>query len=117
MIQFNSLKFSVIIGLVCVLVIAAVSCDVRTTRIGDIISHPRDFAGKEVTISGEVTESFSMVFIKYFMVRDESGEIAVVTQRTLPAKGEKIKVKGSVKEAFSIGPETALVLVERPGTI
>jgi aspartyl/asparaginyl-tRNA synthetase len=115
--QFNSFKAPAVIGLVCILVIAAVSCDVRTTRIGDIISHPRDFAGKEVTISGEVTESFSMVFIKYFMVRDDSGEIAVVTQRTLPAKGEKIKVKGSVKEAFSIGPETALVLVEKPGTM
>ncbi len=58
-----------------------------------------------------------MIFIKYFMVRDDSGEIAVVTQRTLPARGEKITVKGSVKEAFSIGPETALVLIEKPGTI
>jgi hypothetical protein len=114
---FKSFKVPAVICLVCVLVIAAVSCDVRTTRIGDIVSHPRDFAGKEVTISGEVTESFSMIFIKYFMVRDDSGEIAVVTQRTLPAKGEKIKVKGSVKEAFSIGPETALVLVEKPGTM
>ncbi|NLD80047.1 MAG: hypothetical protein GX642_02605 [Smithella sp.] len=114
---FSSFKFPAVVGLVCVLFIAAVSCDVRTTKIGDIVGHPRDFAGKEVTISGEVTESFSMIFIKYFMVRDDSGEIAVVTQRTLPARGEKITVKGSVKEAFSIGPETALVLIEKPGTI
>ncbi|MDD4356450.1 MAG: hypothetical protein PHN98_04285 [Smithellaceae bacterium] len=111
----NNFKIPAVIGLVCILAIAAVSCDVRTTRIGDIVNHPRDFNGKEVTISGEVTESFSMIFIKYFMVRDDSGEIAVVTQRTLPAKGEKIKVKGSVKEAFSIGSETALVLIEKPG--
>jgi hypothetical protein len=26
---------------------------------------------------------------KYFVVRDESGEISVVTARTLPAKGKK----------------------------
>jgi hypothetical protein len=51
---------------------------------------------------------------KYFVVCDESGEISVVTARTLPAKGKKIRVKGNVKESFSLGRETALVLIEIP---
>lgn len=88
------------------------SCGIGATKIGDIISHPRDYAGKEVTVAGEVTETFSLVVVKYFMVRDGSGEITVVTQRPLPAKGEKIKVTGIVREAFSIGPKTSLVLME-----
>ncbi len=96
------------------LIIVAVSCEIGTTKIGDILSHPRNFAGKEVTISGEVTETFSMFFVKYFTLRDGSGEITVVTERPLPAMGEKIKVKGIVKEAFSIGTKSALVLVETP---
>ncbi len=50
--------------------------------------------------------------VKYFVVRDNSGEISVVTEKPLPVKGEKIKVKGTVREAFSIGTKTALVLVE-----
>lgn len=98
--------------MVCVLIIVSISCGIGTTKIDDIISHPRDYAGKEVTISGEVTETFSLIFVKYFVVRDNSGEISVVTDRPLPAKGEKIKVKGNVKEAFSLGTNTALVLME-----
>lgn len=98
----------------CILIIVLVSCGIGTTKIGDIMSHPRDYTGKEVTISGEVTETFSFFVVKYFVVRDHSGEISVVTDRTLPAKGEKIKVTGKIKEAFSLGTKTALVLMETP---
>lgn len=110
--RVNIEKFSIGFLVMCVLIIISVSCGTGTTKIGDIISHPRDYVGKEVTISGEVTETFSMIVIKYFIVRDNSGEIPVITDRPLPAKGEKIKVKGSVKETFSIGTQTALVLME-----
>jgi hypothetical protein len=94
------------------LIISFLSCGIGTTKIGDIVGHPRDYADKEVTISGEVTETFSFFVVKYFVVRDNSGEISVVTEKPLPAKGEKIKVKGTVKETFSFGTKTALVLIE-----
>jgi hypothetical protein len=55
-----------------------------------------------------------MIVVKYFVVRDGSGKIFVVTNRTLPAKDEKIKVKGIVQDSFSLGTETALVLIEKP---
>jgi len=97
--KVDTRQFPVSFLLVCILMIFLVSCGIGTTKIGDIKSHPRDYAEKEVTISGEVTETFSMIFVKYFVVRDDSGEISVVIERTLPAKGEKIKVNGSVKEA------------------
>jgi hypothetical protein len=99
--------------IMCLFVFTCLSCTIGTTKIGDIVGHPRDYADKEVTISGEVTGTFSLFVVKYFVVRDGSGEMTVVTERTLPAKGEKIRVKGVVKEAFSIGPKTALVLVEK----
>lgn len=105
-------KFPAGFVMVCVLIIVSFSCGIGITKIGDINSHPRDYAGKEVTVSGEVTETFSFFVVKYFVVRDNSGEISVVTERPLPAKGEKIMVKGSVKEAFSLGTKTTLVLME-----
>ena len=98
--------------LVSLLVVLSLSCGIGTTKIGDISGHPRDYAGKEVTVSGEVTETFSLFVVRYFILRDATGEITVVTDRPLPAKGEKIKVKGVVKEAVSIGTKTSLVLVE-----
>lgn len=36
----------------------------------------------------------------------------MVTERPLPRKGQRIKVKGTVQEAFSLGEETLRVVVE-----
>jgi len=108
----NAKTLSVGFFVMCFLIISFLSCGIGATKIGDIVGHPRDYADKEVTISGEVTETFSLFVVKYFVVRDKSGEISVVTEKTLPVKGETIKVKGIVKETFSFGTKTALVLVE-----
>jgi len=83
------------------------------TPIGKILADPRAYAGKTVTVSGEVTRIFSLVFIKYFRLRDETGEIIIVTDRPLPKVGTKIKVKGTVQEAFSIGDQQLIVIAER----
>jgi hypothetical protein len=61
-------------------------------------------------VSGEVTQTLSFVFIKYFKVRDGTGEITIVTEKPLPKIGTKIKVKGTVEEAFSIGDKQLLVI-------
>ncbi len=84
-----------------------------STPIGKILADPRAYAGKTVTVSGEVTQIFSLIFIKYFRLRDETGEIVIVTDRPLPKVGAKIKVKGTVQEAFSIGDQQLIVIVEQ----
>jgi hypothetical protein len=83
-----------------------------STKIGDIVSKPRDFADKRITVSGEVTEVFSFIVLRYFVIKDDTGEITVITGKPLPEKGEKIKVTGVVKETFSLGTRALLVIVE-----
>ncbi len=83
-----------------------------STPIGKILADPRAYAGKTVTVSGEVTQVFSLIFIKYFRLRDKTGEIVVVTDKPLPKVGTKISVKGTVQEAFSIGDQQLMVIVE-----
>lgn len=85
------------------------------TPIKKIIENPRDYSGKTVTVSGEVTEVFSLFVIKYFVVKDSTGEIAVVTQKPLPKTGSKITIKGAVQEAFSLGDKQLIVIVESEG--
>ncbi len=87
-----------------------------TTPIKKIQENPRAYAGKTVTVSGEVTRVFSLFVVKYFVVRDKTGEITVVTEKPLPKVGTKIKVKGTVEEAFSIGDQQVIVLVEKNHT-
>ncbi len=86
-----------------------------TTLIRNILEKPRDYADKTVVVSGKVTEIFGVVFIKYFIVEDKTGSIAVVTDKPLPKKGSEIKVRGLVKEAFSLGDQQLLVLIEQDG--
>lgn len=108
------MKKGVIVIILCTLLIGACNW-IFTTKIGDILKNPREYAEKDVTISGEVTETFAFLFVKYFTVKDETGEIAVVTNKPLPNKGEHIRVNGIVKEAFSIGDKSLIVLVENSG--
>ena len=84
-----------------------------STPIGRILADPRAYAGKTVTVSGEVTQIFSLVVIKYFKLKDKTAEIVIVSDRPLPRIGTKIKVKGTVQEAFSIGDQQLIVINER----
>jgi len=85
----------------------------RSVPIRELIDHPRDYAGKTVTIEGDVTAVYSLFVIKYFEVNDGSGVIGVVTERPLPQQGEHIRVTGTLQEAFSLGDKTMTILLER----
>lgn len=95
---------------------AAVLCAcARTVSVKEIVEHPRDYAGKEVTVAGEVRDVFSLVAFKYFTINDGTGAIAVISEKPLPRQGETIKVTGRIEEAFSLGTETLTILIEEPG--
>jgi hypothetical protein len=66
----------------------------RHQHQGDIRPSARDYENKEITIYGTVTDATSMLIVKYFEIQDDTGKIKVVTDRLLPAKGEKLKVTG-----------------------
>ncbi len=83
------------------------------TKIGDILADPRKYDGKEVQVVGEVTDTTNLLVAKFFTVRDGTGEIVVVTERPLPRKGEKLAVRGTVREAFALGERHLLVIQER----
>ncbi len=87
-----------------------------TTPVKKIVDNPRDYAGKTVTVSGEVKAVFGFFFMKYFVVDDGTGEITVVTSRPLPKKGVSIRVKGRVNELFTLGDTPTLVIVEEDDT-
>jgi hypothetical protein len=87
-----------------------------TTPINKILEDPRNYTGKTVTVSGEVTRVFSLFIIKYFVMRDSTGEITIVTEKPLPKIGTKMKVKGTVKEAFSIGDQQLIIIFEKNKT-
>lgn len=91
------------------------ACDpvnkLTSTKIKDILDHPRDHENKEITIYGTVTGSASLLVVKYFEIQDDTGTIKVITHRVLPRQGEKLQVTGHM-ESIEIGTERWIVLRE-----
>lgn len=83
------------------------------TFIGKILKDPKVYEGKMITIKGTVTERVSFMIMKYFKLKDRTGEIMVITEQPLPSVGAKIAVQGMVHDAFSLGGEQLLVFIEK----
>ncbi len=83
------------------------------TPIEKILSHPSEYKEKPVTIEGEVTDQTGFfVILKFFKLKDKTGEITVVTKKTLPEIKSTVRVKGKTDEAFPIGDQKLLIFVE-----
>lgn len=96
----------------CTLVLAFSACQIRPTPIHELLNHTRDYEGKSVVIAGEVTDRTSMMITNYFVIRDDSGEIRVFTDRALPAVGEHLRIRGHAEQPLAIGSDALVVFRE-----
>lgn len=80
--------------------------------IRDLLEHPREYEGKVVTIEGQITDNKSLLVVKYFKVKDSTGEIVVITNRMLPQIGQTERLRGRIDQTFSIGNSNMTVLIE-----
>jgi hypothetical protein len=96
--------------IIAIVIFFFIGCS-NKTDIGDIISNPRKYENKVVHIEGFVTTTFSIPFLRYFEISDETGTIYVITNKPLPAKGKKIKITGRVKY-YTFLSESLLVIEE-----
>jgi hypothetical protein len=86
---------------------------VRLSQIQSILSNPKAYEGKVVTIEGEVTDRTSFFgVIKFYKVKDKTGEIIVVTKKTLPELKSILRVKGQIDAVFPVGDLKLLVFLE-----
>ncbi len=83
------------------------------TTIEKILSRPGEYKEKAVTIEGEVTDRTGFfVALKFFKLKDKTGEITVVTKKSLPEIKSIVSVRGRTDEAFPIGDQKLLMFVE-----
>jgi hypothetical protein len=84
-------------------------------QIEKILSNPKAYEGKVVTIEGELTDRTAFfIVVKFYKLRDKTGEIIVATQKVLPEVRSKVHVTGKINQAFSVGDQRLLVFVEEP---
>ncbi len=87
---------------------------IRHTGIEKLLNNPTAYTGKVVTIEGEVTDRSAFFnTIKFYKVKDKSGEIIVSTKsRNLPGLKSSAIVKGRIDDSFPLGDQKLTVLVE-----
>ncbi len=86
---------------------------VHLTSIDKILSHQAEYRGKAFTIQGEVTDRTAFfVVLRFFKLRDRTGEMMVLTKKSLPEVKSTVLVTGRIDEAFQIGDQKLLVFLE-----
>ncbi len=84
------------------------------TRIGDIVAAPAQFEGKEVSLKGTVTGALQVpvIDLKGYTLRDDSGEIAVLTTENVPAPKQTVALTGIVRSVAIVGAQSFGLRVE-----
>lgn len=87
-------------------------------KIGELTMNPGRYGGREISIAGNVSNSFGLMGIGAFEVDDGTGRIWVMSQNYgVPSKGARVGVKGRVMQGASLGGRTfglALQATDRP---
>lgn len=80
---------------------------INATPIRDIIASPANFDGKEVTLHGIAKEAtrIPLINMKSYVLKDDTGEIMVLTEGDLPKANEKLTVRVKVANLAVINGE------------
>ena len=103
----------------------AVSLAACVTSIHQIMSDPMRYRDREARISGRIVESFAAGPRGAYLIDDRTGLLWVLSDRGVPRRGVWVKVTGTIREGFDLGPigerlrlvrglDVRVILVEHP---
>ena len=98
----------------------ALSASACATSINHVLADPTRYRDRDVKVSGDVVDSYSIGDRGVYQIEDRSGRLWVASDRGVPRRGARVWVKGTVREAFNLGalgnlarlPSGGVVLVE-----
>ena len=101
--------------------VAAGSAACAGKTIQHVMADPSRYRDRDVTISGNVTDSYSVAGQGAYRLEDRTGSIWVVSTHGVPRKGAEVKTTGTIKEGFNLGalgnliklPSGGIILMER----
>jgi hypothetical protein len=83
------------------IVILSTAC--ASVTINKVLADPTRYRDKEITVSGQVSDSYSVASRGAYKIRDGSGELWVVSEQGVPRTGAEVKVTGRVREGYNVG--------------
>jgi hypothetical protein len=84
------------------IVLASVAC--ASATINTVLADPSRYRDRDVTVSGEVSDSFSVASRGAYRIKDGSGELWVISDKGVPRNGAQVKVTGKIREGINLGP-------------
>jgi hypothetical protein len=90
-----------------------VVANLKPTRIDEILSSPRAYDGKDVTVQGIVTGGVGLMGVGGYHLRDADGkrEIFIVSAIGVPPAGTTVTVAGVFRQAFTMGSYELPVII------
>jgi len=84
-------------------------------RISDIKNNPSKYQDKQVIVKGKVLEILGLSFVNKGVYQIDDGTDTIwVFSNNVPSKGEKVTVKGEVKNVLTVNDRTfGIVIVEK----
>ena len=84
------------------------------TPISELLQNSSKYNGKTVRIKGEVKESAGLLGRGAYQVKDDTGQLTVVSETASPPPtGSKVGVKGVFEALLTIGSKSLAVLREQ----
>ncbi|MCX7829895.1 MAG: hypothetical protein N2445_02385 [Acidobacteria bacterium] len=104
------------IGIILSFLLLIFACDKLSTPINEIKENPEKYENKTLFVYGKVISSQKISPTEKegsYIINDGTGEIKVITTKTLPEIGKKVFVKAKVKSNFVLfGKHFGVVLKE-----
>ena len=110
--EVGGMRAGVVPGLI-VMALAAITiagCASGYTRVREIMAAPDSFVGKEVRLQGTVGIAIDPPRPQSYLLRDETGEIMVLTRGQLPAQDSEVALRGIVRSVVTRGTRWSLDL-------
>lgn len=102
----------VLVVLAALLLIAG--CKGGVTPIKTLLDDPGRFDHQTVRVAGTVKNAVGVLGYGAYQLDDGTGTLTVVTKEGgAPREGAKVGAEGEFRAAFTLGSETAAVLVEK----
>lgn len=74
-----------------------------SVTINKVLADPTRYRDREITVSGQVSDSYSVASRGAYRLRDGSGELWVISEKGVPRSGAEVKVTGRVREGYNVG--------------
>ena len=85
-----------------------------TTPINTLLDDPGRFDKQTVRVAGTVGTAMGVMGYGAYTVNDGTGTLTVISQHGgAPREGAQVGVEGEFRSAFTLGTETAAVLMEK----